>query len=193
MVKLLIKLKSKLFSQLLEDYLSKDENFEVIDELSESKKIADIIITDGYYLKDTSFDRHCNSKTLLIDTGLPREEIISLLIKYKLRGILALDTDIAQLKKALKVIHNGQIWISNELVQDLINVEKFNNIGKIKLTDKEKKIIELVCQGLSNKEIAAKLFISEQTVKAHLHRIFEKLSIKNRSQLAVIYAKFFSK
>lgn len=193
MITISIKLKSKLFSELLLDCLFKDENFVIINKLDESKKIADIVITDGCYLKDKSFDKYCNSKILLIDTGLPREEIISLLIKYKLRGILALDTDIAQLKKALKVIHNGQIWISNELVQDLINVEKFNNIGKIKLTDKEKKIIELVCQGLSNKEIAAKLFISEQTVKAHLHRIFQKLDTKNRSQLAVIYAKFFSK
>lgn len=64
---------------------------------------------------------------------------------------------------------------------------KIYKIGKIKFTEKESEIIQYVCEGLSNKEIAKKLFISEQTVKSHLHKIFAKLDIKNRSQLIKLY------
>jgi DNA-binding NarL/FixJ family response regulator len=53
------------------------------------------------------------------------------------------------------------------------------------LSNREREVSGLVLQGLLNKEIAAKLFISEQTVKNHLHNIFEKLGVSNRLELAL--------
>ncbi len=53
------------------------------------------------------------------------------------------------------------------------------------LTTQEKAVIQLVCQGLVNKDIANVLFISTQTVKNHLHNIFEKLGIFSRLELAL--------
>ncbi|MDI1472786.1 MAG: response regulator transcription factor [Thermodesulfovibrio sp.] len=192
MIKLFIKIKSKIFSELLSECILKDEDFKIIKADNLSDEVPDIVITDKYELKNELINRHPESKIFLIDTGIPREELISLLIKYKLKGILSMNSDISHLKKALKVIYSGQTWISDELVKCLIEFDRFNNVVDIKLTDKEKKIMKLVCEGLSNKEIAAKLFISEQTVKAHLHRIYQKLAIKNRPQLAVIYSKIFN-
>lgn len=190
MIKLLIKLKCKLFSELLAECLSKEKEFNVVDITGiELNGMPDITITDRYMLNDDLVNRYRDSKLLLLDTGIQKEDLVSLLIKYKLKGILSIDSNKEQFKKALKVIHNGQIWINNELIKELIDKEKFNNIGKIKLTDKEMEIIKLVCSGLSNKEISSKLFISEQTVKAHLHRIYQKLGIKNRSQLVLIFSK----
>jgi DNA-binding NarL/FixJ family response regulator len=58
--------------------------------------------------------------------------------------------------------------------------------GGSMLTLREREIANLVCDGLSNKEIARKLTISEGTVKVHLHRIYEKLVIRNRTMLAVM-------
>ena len=55
------------------------------------------------------------------------------------------------------------------------------------LTDRELKIIELVAQGLDNKEIAARIYISEGTVRNHVSTILQKLQLKNRTQLAVYY------
>lgn len=189
MIKLLIKLKSKLFSELLFECFNKEEIFLIIDESDTFKEIPDIIITDRNELKDTLVNKYPTAKILLLDTGLSKEELISLLVKYKLKGILSSNSNTEQFKKALKVIHSGQIWISNELIQHLIEKEKFNNIGKIKFTDKEMEIIRLVCNGLSNREISKKLFISEQTVKAHIHRIYQKLGIKNRPQLVSVFLK----
>jgi DNA-binding NarL/FixJ family response regulator len=53
------------------------------------------------------------------------------------------------------------------------------------LSDREKEIVQLIAQGFRNKEIAEKLFISEQTVKNHLHNIFDKLGVSDRLELAL--------
>ena len=53
------------------------------------------------------------------------------------------------------------------------------------LSDREKQIVQLVAQGYRNKEIGEKLFISEQTVKNHLHNIFDKLGVSDRLELAL--------
>jgi DNA-binding NarL/FixJ family response regulator len=56
----------------------------------------------------------------------------------------------------------------------------------LRLTQREAEIVTAICQGNSNKEIAAKLSISEETVKRHLSNIFEKLGISSRLELAVL-------
>jgi DNA-binding NarL/FixJ family response regulator len=53
------------------------------------------------------------------------------------------------------------------------------------LTPREKEITRLVSAGLRNKEIAVKLFVSEGTVKTHLHHIYEKLKVRNRIELSI--------
>lgn len=57
------------------------------------------------------------------------------------------------------------------------------------LTDREKQILRLVCEGLSNAEIAARLVISAETVKSELKRIFRKIGVKNRTQAAVLLVR----
>jgi two-component system nitrate/nitrite response regulator NarL len=54
------------------------------------------------------------------------------------------------------------------------------------LTDRERQIIGLVSEGLSNKEIGRRLKITDGTVKVHLHTLFEKLEVSNRTALAVV-------
>ena len=57
------------------------------------------------------------------------------------------------------------------------------------LTDREKQILRLVCDGMSNAEIAAQLVISAETVKSELKRIFRKIGVKNRTQAAVLLVR----
>lgn len=64
---------------------------------------------------------------------------------------------------------------------------------KNNITQKETEIIELVANGLSNKEIAEKLQVEETTVKVHLNHILGKLQLKNRAQLIVQYYTLMSK
>lgn len=58
------------------------------------------------------------------------------------------------------------------------------------LTTKEKDVMELVSQGLSNKQIADKLFVREVTIKSHLNNIFKKLKVENRTQAVLLMQKF---
>ena len=58
------------------------------------------------------------------------------------------------------------------------------------LTSKEKEVMELVSQGLSNKQIADKLFVREVTIKSHLNNIFKKLKVENRTQAVLLMQKF---
>jgi two-component system nitrate/nitrite response regulator NarL len=64
----------------------------------------------------------------------------------------------------------------------------FARDGKISaLTHRERQVVRLVSQGLSNKEIGRRLNITDGTIKVHLHKIFEKLQISNRTALAAVY------
>ncbi|HAA84346.1 MAG TPA: hypothetical protein DCE01_06155 [Thermodesulfobacterium commune] len=109
------------------------------------------------------------------------------MVQHKLSGIIALYTDLELFKKALKVIKKGEIWIDNKYLKQLVNNLENLKEKRLPLTPKEKEIISLVCKGLSNKQIADKLNISEQTVKAHLNRIFRKLNVQSRTQLVSIF------
>lgn len=188
MIKLLIKIKSKLLCETLCKHIENVDDIEIIKD--ENQIISpDVIIVDLKELTDDLITKYSKSKVLLLDMGNKKEDLLCNIIKYKLKGVFSHDSDLNQFIKAIRVINQGQIWISNNLVQALINKEfgDEHKIGKIKLTEKEREIIQLVCEGLSNKEIAKKVYISEQTVKAHLHKIFQKLNVKNRSQLIKLY------
>ena len=64
------------------------------------------------------------------------------------------------------------------------------NASKVEsLTQRETEVLHLLAQGLGNKEIAAKLFVSEKTVKTHITNILQKLDVKTRTQAALLAAK----
>ena len=64
-----------------------------------------------------------------------------------------------------------------------VNQERLKDLG---ITKRELEILELIAQGMSNREIAEKLFVSENTVKTHSSRLFDKLSAKRRTQAVQI-------
>ncbi len=100
-----------------------------------------------------------------------------------------------ELLKAIRKVSDEGIIIPQQLMPKLVRsltegdrVDKEDVMQKpSELTRGEIKVLQLISTGLSNKEIAGKLFISEKTVKNHLNRIFQKLGVKNRTQ-AVVYA-----
>ena len=151
----------------------------------------DVILVDHECLQHNSLQCWPEGKVLLIDTGLQEEEIIHLMHIHKLYGVFSLDSDLQQLKKAIAVINSGQIWIDNERLKVLLhgtdNARPATAVEK--LSNKESQIVELVVEGFKNKEIASRLFLSEQTIKSHLGRIFRKMQVKNRSQLVSMIFK----
>ncbi len=94
------------------------------------------------------------------------------------------------LVKSIRRVQGGEIWLDNRMTAEVMKAFSKSADGgprreKPLLSDREKEIVQLVAQGYRNKEIGERLFISEQTVKNHLHNIFDKLGVSDRLELAL--------
>lgn len=92
---------------------------------------------------------------------------------------------------SLKAVNIGQNVFGDEIVSKLPNIlnktTKKNNYKEYGLNEKELDIISLISKGLSNKEISSNLFLSEGTIRNYISSILEKLSLRDRTQLAIFY------
>ena len=91
---------------------------------------------------------------------------------------------------ALHTVMEGQTVFGDDIITRLPSLmQKKSGIDyeKFDISDKEREIIDLIAEGLSNKEIAVELFLSEGTVRNYLSSILEKLNLRDRTQLAVFY------
>ncbi|MBU2699130.1 DNA-binding NarL/FixJ family response regulator [Sporomusaceae bacterium BoRhaA] len=129
------------------------------------------------------------------------ENYVLELIKAGASGYLLKDIESGMLVRAIRTVYGGEPFIYPELAERLFGGEPGdesddtqNECAKLqppckqqKLTFREIDVVELVCQGMSNQQIAQKLFLSEKTVKNHLTNIFRKLNVNDRTQ-TVLYA-----
>ena len=108
-------------------------------------------------------------------------------MKYGASGVVVKSKAIEFLVEGIRGVQNGEICVDNKTM--VVLMEQFSKPQKPppSLSDREKEVVSLVCEGLRNKEIADRLFISEETVKSHLHSIFEKTDVSDRMHL-VLYA-----
>ncbi len=151
----------------------------------------DVILSDHDCLRNNNHQFRPDGKVLLVDTGLSEKDILTLMRCHKLYGVFSPAEGVGQLKKAISVIHHGQIWIDNKRLKVILHgVESRKPATDAeRLSNKETQIVELVAEGYKNREIASRLFLSEQTIKSHLGRIFRKMQVKNRSQLISLTIK----
>jgi DNA-binding NarL/FixJ family response regulator len=95
-------------------------------------------------------------------------------------GFVLKDAPAEETIKAIRAVHRGKRFVSPEAAEVLTD-----NLGAEDLTPAERRVVEMIVKGASNKEIAAALSITENTVKTHLKNIFEKLNVEDRTQAAV--------
>jgi DNA-binding NarL/FixJ family response regulator len=114
------------------------------------------------------------------------------ILKAGARACLAKNISPLDLIKSIELISSGRIIISplfaDEFLNEMNSAENTDNTkpaeAKCALTDRELEIVVLIAEGNTNKEIASKLFIAENTVKVHVKNILNKLELRNRQQLA---------
>lgn len=99
-------------------------------------------------------------------------------------GILPPSADSDLLKKALKAVSLGELWLDRTTLMKIL-VSMKQQEKNVSLGRREREIMFHICQGFRNKEIAQKLNISEQTVKSHCNRLYKKLGVSDRLQLAL--------
>ena len=103
-------------------------------------------------------------------------------------GCLSLHLSSEELTESLNIINKGDIIVSRSIVEQLVQgndrEELFNS-----LSERQQEVISLVVDGMTNREIANTLIITENTVKVHLRNILDKLDVRNRQQLAAVAAQ----
>jgi len=117
-------------------------------------------------------------------TSVLQDHSVSQAIQAGATGYLLKDTNGAELLRAIRSAVDGKVQLSPEAATRLAKELRFPDHVE-RLTDRETEILKCVADGLSNKEIARRLSITEKTVKAHLNNVFGKLGVHSRTQAAL--------
>jgi len=200
----LIKERLETFSHHNPDFkLIKTYSFlEILDQQTHIPEI-DVALVCASCCLDT--DEHCfeffnklyrlipRVKPVLFNENFPEEKKVEL-IRIGVKGFLSIDMGSDILKKALVLIKEGETWASRRLLSiaipsgpDYLKNYLHDKGQSFILSEREKEILKTMVLGFKNKDIADKLYISENTVKTHIGNIFKKFGVNNRAQ-AIIFA-----
>ncbi len=129
---------------------------------------------------------------VIILTGHEEDEHVFEGIKAGAQGYLLKDSELEDLSRAIRTVHAGDTIIAPDLAQKMLNTFQAgtsggSRLGPPPLTERELEVIRALAQGMSDRQIARSLGISEKTVRNHTSNIYRKLHIFDRTQ-AVIYA-----
>ncbi|MEZ4999175.1 MAG: response regulator transcription factor [Bacteroidales bacterium] len=193
----------RMFRDGVKAVLNDEEMLEVIGEAGSGEELynmlksvtPDIIITDismadisGIEITRYITEKYPSVKVLILSMH-KNEEFITKSISAGADGYLPKDTSMKELLEAIYVISQGGNYfnreISDTLLSSLIKQSK-SQVKAVKpatLTSREREIIHLVVEGLTNKEIAERLFISIRTVDSHKNNIMQKLNLKSTVEM----------
>jgi DNA-binding NarL/FixJ family response regulator len=197
----------ELFRRGLTMLLNAEDDIEVVGEASDgpgavsfaAAEVPDVVLMDVRMPKQSGIET-----CLALKDAAPTARIIMLTVsddeadlyeavKNGASGYLLKDSSIDEVSQAIRVVADGQSLISPSMAIKLLDEFKQMSRGERavsaspRLTERELEVLRLVAHGLNNREIAGKLFISENTVKNHVRNILEKLQLHSRME-AVMYA-----
>ncbi len=108
------------------------------------------------------------------------------MVELGVKGFLLKNSDIDEVVCAVRKVSEGGCYFSQELLDSLVNTLQESQVeAEPLLSEREMEVLPLICQGLSNQEIADKLFISKRTVDNHRANILEKSGCKNTAGMVV--------
>ena len=120
---------------------------------------------------------------IIVFTMFGDEEYYYKMIDLGVKGFILKSSGIKELEKAIQDVMSGESYFSNELLRKIIsNFSRKNTQSPFEIpgiTDREMEVLQQICLGLNNEEIAQNLFISPKTVKSHRSNLFEKTGCKN--------------
>lgn len=167
------------------------------DQLKPDILLMDIRMSDlsGLQAAKVILNNHPDAKILLLTTFSDDDYIIQAL-KCGVKGYL-IKQDYTSIIPSLNAVINDQTVFGTEIIAKLPHLLTTNQTSKqdtfsyqnYGLTNKEYNLIALVAEGLSNKEIADQIYLSEGTIRNYLSIILEKLDLRDRTQLAIFYLK----
>jgi DNA-binding NarL/FixJ family response regulator len=194
----------------LRKLLALEEDIEVAGEAADGREVLekvnalkpDVILLDlrmpnmdGLGVLDTLRKTNSSSRVLILTASEDKNEFVQAM-KLGCSGIVLKQTSGDLIVKSIRKVHAGEIWLDAHTTAAVM--KQFSSGAAAEplalapkprerspLSAREREIVALVAQGYKNKEMAEKMFISEQTVKNHLHNIFDKLGVSDRLELAL--------
>lgn len=129
-----------------------------------------------------------NTKCLVLTT-FDEEDYVNEALEYGAKGYILKNNSPEQIVNSIVSVHNNTI-VMNENILDKIKLKNDEpTFKKFSFTDREIDIVKLISEGLNNKEISKKLFISEGTVRNYITGILDKTELEHRTAIAVNYLK----
>jgi DNA-binding NarL/FixJ family response regulator len=197
----------ELFRRGLTMLLGVEEDIEVVGEAGDgvaatelaATAVPDVVLMDVRMPKRSGIEACASIKDvapsakIIMLTVSDEEADLYDAVKNGASGYLLKDSSIDEVAQAIRVVAEGQSLISPSMAVKLLDEFKQmtrserQQVPTPRLTDRELEVLKLVAQGLNNREIAKRLFISENTVKNHVRNILEKLQLHSRME-AVMYA-----
>lgn len=143
-----------------------------------------ILVLDGQILSTLQveeFRRMITEGTLRLLVVSARKEFDSHreFLRLGAVGVVTPEDSGEQLWRAIRGISDGELWYPRAVLSSIVR-DSFRAIGEQPLTRRESEILRLICQGLKNREIAEKLFVSRETVRWHVRSIYSKLGVDGR-------------
>jgi len=202
-IRILIADDHPIFRDGLRKLLSLEDDFQVIGEAEDGKQAVDmtfklqpdVLLLDlkmpnmsGIGTLESLGDKAKATKVIVL-TASEDEAAVVQAMRMGTAGIVLKQTATDLLIKSIRKVHDGEIWLDSRMTTAVMR--EFSQPAPVRetvknvLSTREREVVGLVCQGFRNKEIAEKMFISEQTVKNHLHNIFDKLGVSDRLELAL--------
>ena len=188
-----------IFRDGLRRLLATQEDFRVIGEASDGKEAIamatdlrpDVLLLDlamprvpGMEVLRELAHQEVAVRTILLTAAIQPFAVTSAL-QLGARGIVLKASPPEMLLKSIRSVCEGQFWVGSEPVTSWARTGQASSSG-FGLTSREIEIISAIKEGSSNREIASKLAISEETVKRHLSNIYAKLGVSSRLELAVL-------
>jgi len=198
-----------IFRDGLRRLLSAEKDFEVIGEAKDGDETLEMVrekepdillldlrmpVRDGLSVLQRLKHAPNKTKVIVLTASEDKNEFVQAM-KHGCAGIVLKQTASDLLYKSIRKVYAGEIWLDSHTTAAVMR--QFSAPARAPatyergvrerspLSQREREIVALVAQGFKNKEIAERMFISEQTVKNHLHNVFDKLGVADRLELAL--------
>jgi DNA-binding NarL/FixJ family response regulator len=156
----------------------------------------DVIVLDlrmpdggGLALVDALNQERLDSRTVVLTAAISDDEVAQALQK-NIAGLVLKESAPEQLIECVRKVHAGERWIDPQAVNRVLQPPPADRQAvderAATLTVREREVVRMIASGLRNRDIGERLSISENTVKVHLHNIYEKLGVEGRMELLLL-------
>ena len=167
------------------------QTISVVDHLKPDVILLDITMGEmnGIKLISAIREQSPRTKPIMLSASVDEATIFKAL-KAGAKGYVSKDASFSDLIKAIQAVERGELWVQRRLISRFFDEQAGADLGgkaqretaEEDLSPREQEVLGCLVKGCTNKEIAEQLFISERTVKSHLHCIFRKLHVTRRLQ-----------